>query len=92
MHARNKPLDRSDDDALLRRVADLTIGYSGAELANLMNESAILAVSSLFRGVVEVMASAVGNSGAELANLMNESAILAAGFLPGCFTCCVWYV
>ena len=45
MHARNKPLDRSNDDALLRQIADLAIGYSGAELANLMNEAAILAVS-----------------------------------------------
>lgn len=49
MHARNKPLDRSgsgelEEDALLHKVADLTIGYSGAELANLLNESAILAV------------------------------------------------
>ncbi|KAI7840859.1 hypothetical protein COHA_005451 [Chlorella ohadii] len=44
VHARNKPLDRSNDDALLRQIADLAIGYSGAELANLMNEAAILAV------------------------------------------------
>lgn len=44
VHARNKPIDRSNDDALLRLIADLTIGYSGAELANLMNEGAILAV------------------------------------------------
>lgn len=48
VHARNKPLDRSNDDALLRQIADLAIGYSGAELANLMNESAILAVSCCF--------------------------------------------
>lgn len=45
VHARNKPIDRSDDDALLRQIADLSIGYSGAELANLLNEAAILAVS-----------------------------------------------
>ena len=44
VHARNKPLDRSNDDALLRTIADLAIGYSGAELANLLNEGAILAV------------------------------------------------
>lgn len=44
VHARNKPLDRGNDDALLRAIADLAIGYSGAELANLMNEAAILAV------------------------------------------------
>lgn len=45
VHARNKPIDRSNDDALLRQIADLSIGYSGAELANLLNEAAILAVS-----------------------------------------------
>lgn len=44
VHAKDKPIDRSNDDALLRQVADLTIGYSGAELANLLNEAAILAV------------------------------------------------
>lgn len=44
VHAKDKPIDRSNDDALLRQIADLTIGYSGAELANLLNEAAILAV------------------------------------------------
>ena len=44
VHAKNKPIDRSNDDALLRQVAELTIGYSGAELANLLNEAAILGV------------------------------------------------
>ena len=52
VHARNKPIDRSGDaeheeDALLHRVAALAVGYSGAELANLLNESAILAVCRL---------------------------------------------
>jgi ATP-dependent Zn protease len=52
VHARNKPIDRSgsaehEEDALLHKVAELTIGYSGAELANLLNESAILAVRQL---------------------------------------------
>lgn len=37
-------ISREGDDALLGQVAELTVGYSGAELANLMNESAILAV------------------------------------------------
>jgi SpoVK/Ycf46/Vps4 family AAA+-type ATPase len=46
VHARNKPIDRSGDDALLRQIADLAIGFSGAELANLLNEGAILAVST----------------------------------------------
>lgn len=44
VHAKDKPLDRSNDDALLAKVAELAIGYSGAELANLLNEAAILAV------------------------------------------------
>ena len=44
VHAKGKPIDRSGDDKLLSKVADLTIGYSGAELANLLNEAAILAV------------------------------------------------
>ena len=44
VHAANKPIDRSNDDAVLRRVAELAVGYSGAALANLLNEAAILAV------------------------------------------------
>ena len=44
LHAKGKPIDRSDDDALLRYVADQAINYSGAELANLLNEAAILMV------------------------------------------------
>lgn len=59
VHARNKPLDRSNDDALLRQIADLAIGYSGAELANLMNESAILAVSCCFLLCLRVPACAL---------------------------------
>ena len=46
VHAANKPIDRSNNDAVLRRVAELAVGYSGAELANLLNEGAILAVST----------------------------------------------
>ena len=55
LHATGKPLDRSGDDvveratgeradALLWRAAQKTKGWSGAELANLMNEAAILMV------------------------------------------------
>ena len=49
VHARNLSIDRSGDakhekDAFLHRVADLTTGFSGAELANLLNEAAILSV------------------------------------------------
>ena len=55
VHAAGKPLDRSGDDvveaatgeradALLWRAAQKTKGWSGAELANLLNEAAILMV------------------------------------------------
>ena len=46
VHAANKPIDRSNDDQVLHRIAELAVGYSGAELANLLNEAAILAVST----------------------------------------------
>lgn len=49
VHARGKLICRDGDedyetDALLSRTAELTVGYSGAELANLLNEAAIIAV------------------------------------------------
>lgn len=49
VHARNLNISREGDDkyasdAFLHRVADLTTGFSGAELANLLNEAAILSV------------------------------------------------
>ncbi len=40
IHAKNKPLEKDID---LHRVAERTIGFSGADLANLLNEAAILA-------------------------------------------------
>ncbi|MEK7599398.1 MAG: ATP-dependent zinc metalloprotease FtsH [Patescibacteria group bacterium] len=40
IHARNKPMEK---DVELRRVAERTPGFSGADLQNLVNESAILA-------------------------------------------------
>ena len=40
VHSKGKPLD---EDVNLERVGRLTIGFSGADLANLVNESAILA-------------------------------------------------
>jgi cell division protease FtsH len=43
VHAAKRPLDV---DVNLQELATLTVGYSGAELANLLNEAAILAVHS----------------------------------------------
>jgi cell division protease FtsH len=40
IHARNKPLT---DDVDLDRLAERTVGFSGADLENLMNEAALLA-------------------------------------------------
>jgi cell division protease FtsH len=41
VHASSRPLS---PDVNLEKVASLTVGYSGAELANLLNEAALLAV------------------------------------------------
>ena len=41
VHAAKRPLDADVD---LRELSTLTVGYSGAELANLLNEAAIIAV------------------------------------------------
>ncbi len=40
VHCRNKPLEATVN---LRKIAQTTIGFTGAELANLMNEAALLA-------------------------------------------------
>ena len=40
VHGRNKPLD---DDVKFDKLAQLTVGFTGADLANLMNEAALLA-------------------------------------------------
>ena len=40
VHCRNKPLEETVD---LKKIAQTTIGFSGAELANLMNEAALRA-------------------------------------------------
>ncbi len=40
VHARNKPLENSVD---FHKIAQITVGFTGAELANLLNEAALLA-------------------------------------------------
>ena len=40
VHARNKPFEKEVD---LAKVAQLTVGFTGADLANLLNEAALLA-------------------------------------------------
>ncbi len=40
VHAKNKPFEESVD---LRKVAQTTVGFTGADLANLLNEAALLA-------------------------------------------------
>ena len=40
VHAANKPLD---EDVSFDKIAQLTVGFTGADLANLLNESALLA-------------------------------------------------
>lgn len=40
IHAKDKPLE---DDVNLKRIAERTVGFSGADLMNIMNEGAILA-------------------------------------------------
>eukprot|EP00899_Mesostigma_viride_P025589 jgi/Mesvir1/6214/Mv00895-RA.2 len=58
VHARNKQLgDDANRSKLLAYAADNTYGFTGAELANLMNEAAILAVryekDAIDKGVLE---------------------------------------
>ena len=40
VHSKNKPFEQSVD---LRKIAQTTVGFTGADLANLLNESALLA-------------------------------------------------
>lgn len=51
IHAKNKPLER---EVSLRKVAERTPGFSGADLANLLNEAAILTVRRGLKKVGEL--------------------------------------
>lgn len=53
VHAKNKPIDT--DKVSLRKVAERTPGFSGADLANLLNEAAILAVREDKKAITEDM-------------------------------------
>jgi SpoVK/Ycf46/Vps4 family AAA+-type ATPase len=83
VHAAGKPINRAGDavwdaDAVLHRTAELTIGYSGAELANLLNEAAILMARGLrpARLPGRLLQQSANLPG--LADLLNEAAILMA--------------
>lgn len=49
VHARNKPLDESVD---LKEIAKITPGFTGADLANLLNEAALLAARKSAKSIV----------------------------------------
>jgi cell division protease FtsH len=53
VHAKGKPIDT--EKVSMRRVAERTPGFSGADLANLLNEAAILAVREDKKEVTEDM-------------------------------------
>ncbi len=52
VHRRNKPLDESID---WKKIAGITVGFSGAELGNLLNEAAILAGKQNSEKITEEM-------------------------------------
>ncbi|MGI6298613.1 MAG: ATP-dependent zinc metalloprotease FtsH [Saccharofermentanales bacterium] len=49
VHARNKPIDESVD---LREIAKITPGFTGADLANLLNEAALLAARRNAKSII----------------------------------------
>ncbi len=49
VHARNKPLDQDVD---LKEIAKITPGFTGADLANLLNEAALLAARKGSKSIV----------------------------------------
>src|SRR3989338_5196171 len=56
IHAKNKPFE---EDVNVRRVAERTVGFSGADLANVLNEAAILAArrNKITIGQIEILQS-----------------------------------
>ena len=60
VHAEGKPIDRSNGDAVLQRMADLAVGLTGAELANALNEAAIMAVSEITLSLRQLLSGPAG--------------------------------
>jgi cell division protease FtsH len=52
VHAANKPLAK---DVALRKIAERTAGFSGADLANLLNEAAILAARENAKEITQIV-------------------------------------
>ena len=72
MHAKKLNVNHDNDDAFLKRVSEITEDYSGADLANLLNEGAILSVrrATEFMDIDDIAAvskkQVVGSVGAQL--------------------------
>lgn len=63
VHARDKQIPRDNDDILLRDAARKAAGYSGAELANMLNEAAILQVRDQLAASYDATARTCTHSG-----------------------------
>ena len=73
VHAEGKALDRSNDDALLKSVAETAVGYSGAELTNLLNEAAIQMVTLSSAPLLGVAVSVIQGPVIEVLYLCNTA-------------------